>query len=103
MLGHLTENGRIIGLLLENIDGTFASSENLMDCERTLRSLHGIGLIHGDVNRYNFLVDTSSSKVKMVDFEYAEGFEQTTARLELESLSSELSEQTGRGGPAIAI
>lgn len=70
-LGHLHEGGRIMGFLLEKIPGrTHASIEDLHDCESTLKSFHALGLIHGDVNRYNFLVGKNS--VQLTDFETSE-------------------------------
>ncbi|CAI6340619.1 unnamed protein product [Periconia digitata] len=102
-LGHLTENDRVIGFLLEKVDGEFASIENVSDCQNVLHRLHGMGLIHGDVNRYNFIVDQSHKTVRMIDFEHAEEFDETRARQELESLASELTENTGRGGPTVSI
>jgi serine/threonine-protein kinase RIO1 len=59
-----------------------------------------MGLIHGDVNRHNFIVDRSNGHVRMIDFEHAGNFDEKQARLELESLASHLVEETGRGGPA---
>jgi serine/threonine protein kinase len=100
-LGHLVENGRVIGFLLEKVEGGFASIEDLPKCEDALRRLHAIGLVHGDVNRYNFIINRSDGHVRMVDFEHANEFDEMEARLELESLPSELSEETGRGGPSI--
>jgi len=47
-LGHLTENGRVIGMLLEKLEGEFASIDDLPACSATLLKLHNIGLVHGD-------------------------------------------------------
>lgn len=102
-LGHLTENDRVIGLLLEKVDGTYASIEDLSGCEAALRQFHKVDLIHGDVNRYNFLVEKESGRVKLVDFEYAEAYEESKARMEIDSLGSELCEQTGRGWTTVTI
>lgn len=95
-LGHLTENGRAMGVLLEKVNGEFASIEDQGKCED--RRLHGMGLIHGDINRYNFLVD-SDEIVRMVDFEHAEDREDGSAREELGASPFELAEVSGRGGP----
>lgn len=102
-LGHLTENGRVIGFLLEKAEGTSAAIEDLPKCEKVLGQLHDMGLIHGDVNRYNFIVNRSNGHVRMVDFEHAKPFDEEQARLELESLTSELVEDTGRGGPTRVV
>ncbi|KAH9895545.1 alpha-galactosidase A [Xylariomycetidae sp. FL2044] len=97
-LGHLTENGRTMGILLEKVAGESACVEDLDRCETVLRRLHCLGLIHGDVNRHNFVVDrTSGSGVRLVDFEHAEKFDEQLARAELLSLPAELAEETGRG------
>jgi hypothetical protein len=103
VLGHLTENGRVIGFLLEKIDGKFASIDDLPKCEKALRRLHGLGLVHGDVNRYNFIVDRPDGHVRIVDFEHAEVFDKRKAYVELESLASELVEESGRGGPTMEV
>ncbi|KAH7265456.1 uncharacterized protein BKA55DRAFT_590739 [Fusarium redolens] len=99
LLAHLTENGRIMGLLLEKVDGESACINDLDHCETLLRRLHhDLGLIHGDVNRYNFLVDrVSGSGVRLVDFEHAEDINESLARDELLSLPAELTEETRRG------
>ncbi|KAL3487976.1 alpha-galactosidase A precursor [Aspergillus germanicus] len=56
-LGHLTENGRVIGMLLERITGVRHSvPEDVEICARVLCRLHGLGIRHGDINRFNFLV-----------------------------------------------
>lgn len=99
VLGHLTECGRVIGLLFEKLDGRCASLSDLPNCASALRRLHEIGLTHGDVNRYNFIIDEQDGRVRMVDFEHASAFEEVAASEELESLEKELSEETGRGGP----
>ena len=104
-LGHLTENGRVMGILLQKVDGEPACIDDLPRCEALLRRLHRLGLVHGDVNRYNFVVDRGSggSDVRLVDFEYAEDFDEELARAELLSLPAELAEETGRGGTVVEI
>jgi hypothetical protein len=63
-----------------------------------------MGLVHGDVNRYNFMVDRAKGYVRMLDFEHAEDFEEEKARLEMESLPVEMTEETGRGrGSVISL
>ncbi|KAI1312069.1 alpha-galactosidase A [Xylaria venustula] len=102
-LGHLTENGRVMGFLMERLDGRFACADDLPQCAALLQRLHGLGdlgLVHGDVNRYNFLVeegDGGGGCVRLVDFEHAQDYDEKLARAELESLPAELAEETGRG------
>lgn len=70
------------------------------ECANALRRLYRIGLVHGDVNGYNFVVDGQSRKVGMADFEpvAALDVDEAAAGLELESFALELTEETGRGG-----
>lgn len=109
VLGHLTECGRVVGNLLEKLPGRFASIADLPQCEAVLRRLHeDIGLVHGDANRYNFLIDDDGQQsgrgvVRMVDFEHATPFEEVAAREEMASLVAELSEETGRGCPELYL
>lgn len=100
-LGHVTENGRIMGVLLEKKEGVFASIEDLAICEAAVRQVHKMGLVHGDVNRYNFLVDRDAGRASLVDFEHVEVYDEAKAQAELASLPSELREDIGRGGVRI--
>lgn len=64
---------------------------------------HG-GLIHGDLNRYNFVVEENTGdRVWLIDFEHAEDYNQEAGEAEIRSLSAELAETTGRGGVLTAI
>ncbi|EWZ77729.1 hypothetical protein FOMG_16426 [Fusarium oxysporum f. sp. melonis 26406] len=96
-LGHIHENGRIMGFLIEKIEGRFASFQDLSVCETALGKLHELGLIHGDVNRYNFLV--TEDGVKLLDFErLLQNARPESMRKELEHLRAELVDESGRGG-----
>ncbi|KAI1129910.1 alpha-galactosidase A [Nemania abortiva] len=100
-LGHLTENGRVIGFLMEKLEGRFACLDDLTQCAALLKRLHNLGdlgLVHGDVNRHNFIVEESHHGcVRLIDFEHAQDYDEELAQAELESLSAELAEETGRG------
>jgi predicted Ser/Thr protein kinase len=97
-LGHIHEEGRVIGFLMEKLNGRHASFGDLEKCEATLQNFHDLGLIHGDANRYNFLV--TRERVMLIDFER---FEETSTgsveakAQELLSLKSELKDESGRG------
>ncbi|KAI1460636.1 alpha-galactosidase A [Annulohypoxylon moriforme] len=96
-LAHVHEHGRIIGFLLEKIEGRRASIQDLSVCETALRKLHELGFLHGDVNRHNFLI--TEEGVKLIDFEHLQ--ENATPELmrnELEKLRAELVDESGRGG-----
>jgi hypothetical protein len=100
VLGHLTECGRVIGILLERPEGDLASVEGLPECAKALRRLYRIGLVHGGVNGFNFVFDRRGRKVKTVDFEHVAALDvdEAAAGLELESFALELTKETGRGG-----
>ena len=96
-LAHVHENGRIMGFLVEKIEGRSASLQDLDVCGTTLRKLHDLGFAHGDVNRYNFLV--TEQGVKLLDFEsLREKASPKSMREELESLRAELVDESRRGG-----
>ncbi|OHE91499.1 alpha-galactosidase A [Colletotrichum orchidophilum] len=96
-LAHIHENGRIMGFLLEKLDGRSASLRDLNVCEAALRKLHELGLEHGDVNRYNFLV--TGEGVQLLDFErLRENVSPESMNKELEMLRKELVDESGRGG-----
>ncbi|DAA72710.1 TPA_exp: Uncharacterized protein A8136_5945 [Trichophyton benhamiae CBS 112371] len=97
VLAHLTEDGRVMGLLLEKVNGRFPGPDDLARCEEVVRRVHDIGIVHGDINRYNFLIDDETGNIRLVDFEHAKHLTEETARAELDSLPSELAEETGRG------
>ncbi|KAJ3496026.1 hypothetical protein NLG97_g2973 [Lecanicillium saksenae] len=69
-LGHIQEGGRVIGFLLEKVVGCPAGSDDLEACQTVLHRLHGLGILHGDTNRYNFIID-SEVKATIIDFESA--------------------------------
>ncbi|KAK4237664.1 cyclin f-box [Achaetomium macrosporum] len=96
-LGHVHENGRIMRFLLEKAEGRPASFQDLSACETALRKLHALGLVHGDVNRYNFLVTEAGAK--LLDFEcLRENASPESMSKELENLRAELVDESGCGG-----
>lgn len=99
VLAQLMEGDRVVGLLLEKLKGRFAAAEDFAGCQSTLQQLHALDVLHGDVNRYNFIVEEASGQVKLIDFEHAELWDEEKASAELESLSTALEEDSGRGGP----
>jgi predicted Ser/Thr protein kinase len=77
-LGHLTEGSRVIGFLLERVtDARYADSTDLAACERSLQGLHQLGILHGDVNRFNFLI--KGSEAVLIDFDTARKCEDSEA------------------------
>lgn len=84
-------------LLLEKLeDRRNAGIDDLPDCERALERLHNLGVLHGEVNRHNFLV--ANDGVKLIDFERSqEDATELSKTLEMQGLRAELSDQSGRG------
>ncbi|PVH88873.1 alpha-galactosidase A [Cadophora sp. DSE1049] len=95
--GLLTENGRPMGMLLEKLEGRRAGIEDLSACEAVLKRLHVVGVLHGDLNRHNFVVDEQSGGVRLIDFENAKDYDAVKAAEEIASLKCQLVEDTGRG------
>jgi predicted Ser/Thr protein kinase len=97
-LGHLTEDGRVIGFLMERIkDARHAGPQDLESCRKALSRLHCLGIRHGDTNRFNFLI--RDSQVVLIDFDSARKCDDQDALLkELEHLPNSLEDLSRRGG-----
>lgn len=97
-LGHLTEAGRVIGFVTEYIDGArSAGTEDLAACQGVLAKLHSLGIKHGDINKYNFLV--REGEAVLVDFETAQRCgTKKQLEAEYEHLEHSLSDPSRRGG-----
>lgn len=69
-LGNITEEGRVIGFLIEYIpDARHAGPDDLEACKEVLGRLHELGILHGDINRHNFLI--KEGKAVLIDFDTA--------------------------------
>lgn len=101
-LGHLVENGRVMGMLLGKIEGMYAGIKDLPVCRDVVRRLHEMEIIHGDVNRYNFVISENGKRAFLLDFENAEQFNEERAKEEMGCLEKELEEETGRGMKSLA-
>jgi predicted Ser/Thr protein kinase len=98
-LGHLTEEGRVIGFLMERIPaGRHAGPQDLEACQKTLSRLHDLGILHGDINRFNFLI--CQSKAVLIDFDTAQKCNNLLLE-ELEDLSLRLNDPSNWGGGGI--
>ncbi|TGO43507.1 hypothetical protein BHYA_0001g01390 [Botrytis hyacinthi] len=69
-LGCITEGGRVIGLLTENVEGRRATTADLSLCQTVIRQLHKLGIIHGSLDETKFLI--SQNKAVLVSFDTAE-------------------------------
>ncbi|KAH8705027.1 hypothetical protein BGW36DRAFT_421604 [Talaromyces proteolyticus] len=105
-LGYLTENsngGRVIGFLMERVtNARHAGPEDFAVCQETLRRLHGLGIRHGDTNRFNFLVVGDGLRAVLIDFDTARKCDdQVDLREEFEGLSVSFEDESMRGGGGI--
>lgn len=104
LLGYVSESrdqNRIIGVLLEKVDGRHARPDDLEVCKQALSKLHD-HLIHGDTCRYNIIV--TSEGVKFIDLE--DSILMGTSRWntdlrdkEYQDLAGRLADESGRGRP----
>ncbi|KAL5339818.1 alpha-galactosidase A precursor [Aspergillus crustosus] len=107
-LGHLTEHGRVIGFLIERVVPSSTSEGDsvrhsgpvegdLEAYQETLAKLHALGIKHGDVNRFNFIMQ--GSKAVLIDYDTARKCDDEEAlRKEMDALAESLRDEPGRGG-----
>ncbi|KAJ5124884.1 uncharacterized protein N7515_008709 [Penicillium bovifimosum] len=97
-LGHLREDGRVIGFLMERIkDARHAGPQDLEACRQVLARLHDLGIHHGDTNRFNFLV--RGSMAVLIDFDSARKCDDRDALVrEMELLPDSLGDLSRGGG-----
>ncbi|EPS42492.1 hypothetical protein H072_3539 [Dactylellina haptotyla CBS 200.50] len=68
-LGHVIEEDRTTGFLLKYIQNfRIAESRDLDLCRKVLSKLHALGIVHGNISKWNFLVDDNDTRVTIVDF-----------------------------------
>ncbi|KAK5121442.1 hypothetical protein LTR85_005275 [Meristemomyces frigidus] len=96
--GHVSEHGRIIGFLIAKVsNASHASLHDIAACEMVLSNLHGLGITHGDINRYNFLVH--DGRATLIDFDSARnGQDAREIEGEMHSLAQQLGDDSGLGG-----
>jgi predicted Ser/Thr protein kinase len=97
-LGYVSEEGRIIGFLMEKVEGArYPATSDYAMCEKTLTKLHRLGLLHGDLNKHNILVNSAGAT--LIDFECtrkSENIEEFEA--EISNLVEQLDDTSGKGG-----
>jgi len=100
-LGHIAENGRLIGFILAKIDGARhpdKSNGDAIKCRKVLGNLHELGILHGDLNKYNFLV--KGDRAWLIDFESSRKVEEGERGLlaaEMGSLAEFLQSDSKKG------
>ncbi|RMY43739.1 hypothetical protein D0864_15769, partial [Hortaea werneckii] len=88
---------RVIGFVMEHIEGPHAGPEDLSDCSNVLTVVHQCGYLLGDLNRHNWI--RTDAGMKVFDFEAAipRSESRTSADDELQALSFHLSDDSGIG------
>ena len=92
-----------MGILIEKRRGRRAEYRDNAACEEVAKQFHRLGYVHGDLNRHNFLVDDFTGLVTLIDFENASVYTETAARKELDNLAEHIVDESGRGGPPMAM
>ncbi|OBT82034.1 hypothetical protein VE02_09442 [Pseudogymnoascus sp. 03VT05] len=85
------EKDRAVGFLMEELYGRHPDIRDLGTCEDTVEQLHGVGVVHGDLNKYNIIV--SGNVAKLIDFEvstFLEDGHHEEAKDELRKLADQL-------------
>jgi len=97
-LSQITEGeDRVIGFLMEDIQGRHAGIANLQTCENEVRKLHALNIVHGNLNRHNFLIG-DKGKAVLIDFETAKRpNEAAEMESELAGLEAALRDESGKG------
>ncbi|KAF7616337.1 hypothetical protein AFLA_009834 [Aspergillus flavus NRRL3357] len=100
-LGHLVEDGRVIGFLMERISNArHAVLDDLEACWDTLSRLHALGIRHGDTSRFNFLM--IDSRAVLIDYDTAQKCDDYNVLCEeLDGLAESLASTSNRGGGAL--
>jgi len=89
-LGYITEDP-------SRIYGHHATISDLPACKIIARKLHGLRILHGDLNKHNFLI--SERGVVLIDFETAKrSGNGETMEKEVEGLEEQLQDDSGTGG-----
>lgn len=69
-LGHVVEDNRVIGFVLDCVEGaTVPVTKNLPECRRPLMRMHDLRLLHRNTDRENFLVKEDGTAV-LIDFSW---------------------------------
>ncbi|PVI01100.1 hypothetical protein DM02DRAFT_591635 [Periconia macrospinosa] len=97
-LGHVSEDGRVIGFIMEKIsDCRHATPEDLSICQAALSRLHNLGIKHGDTNKHNFLIH--DGKAILIDFDCStQNNDAGILDEEFRGLEGQLCDGSGRGG-----
>lgn len=102
-LGHIVEEGRVIGFIAERLrdefgDARHATRADLGICSQTLAKLHNLGILHRDINKHNILI--TSDGATLIDFANArESDDRSDFEKEMQSLEGALCDESDVGRP----
>ncbi|AEO64115.1 8f74d80c-9d20-4583-b429-502a4e2bdbf8 [Thermothielavioides terrestris] len=101
LLGYVFEEtpDRVVGFLVESLEGRAAGVGDLESCREALHKLHRV-LLHGDLCKYNIIITPDGPK--FIDFEMSTPAADATGALleeENEKLESQLADESGTGRP----
>jgi hypothetical protein len=93
------DEDRVTGFLMEVLWGYHPDSRDQQLCMHAIQELHSVGIVHGDPNKYNLLVEGTT--VKFMDFEDAtfwdnDDFEQLKV-VEANDVITSLTDTSGLG------
>ena len=102
-LGHVAEHGRVMGWIMEDLgDARTAEPADLEACQADLARLHALGIKHGDINRFNFLIRNGGAC--LIDFETAKKCSEVEElEAEYKQLEASLNDPSFRGGVGPAV
>ncbi|KAL6908787.1 alpha-galactosidase A precursor [Trichoderma evansii] len=100
-LGHLIEEGRAIGFVMDRIVGCrHATPNDFSLCRLALSKLHQLGIKHGDINKHDFLIH--DGKATLIDFDSASrAVSASELEREILDLPDQLRDTSERGGRII--
>jgi tRNA A-37 threonylcarbamoyl transferase component Bud32 len=105
VLGFVYEetNDRVIGFIMEVLYGRHPNSADLEICQKVMGQLHAIGIVHGDLNKYNIII--SAKEAKLIDFKTATFQDEKNylimKREDVTTLAQKLTDSSGVGDRGI--
>ena len=94
------EQGRVMGFLIEKIDGVNGETGDLDHDAREsiVKRLHSLGIDHGDLNKYNFIIGPNRTTV--IEDALKNGSKEAMEKA-FAILTEQLTDEIGRGPPTM--
>jgi RIO-like serine/threonine protein kinase len=84
--GYLTENGRVIGMLIKKLEDRIARIKDISAYKAIIRQLYTLGIIHRDLNKHNFIINKQSEIVCFINFKNTKDYLNLKTKEEINSL-----------------